>query len=339
MIPPNHERRPPEAPRLDRGVPASLLRRKWITPVVGLLIVLILFGLKSDHFSFLSATNQRFIAAQAVQVGVCAIGMTFIMIGGGIDLSVGSVMALTCVTVAVLMRSGHSAALAIAAAIAVGLLCGLVNALLVTGLRIIPFVATLGTLSACRGLARLIADNQVVRLKARPDALADFVLPIGQTTILGLAPAVWVMLAAALVAGIILNYTAFGRRAFAIGSNEQAARLSGVRVNRNKICLYAIGGALTGLAGVFLFANTSEGDPTAAVGVELSVIAAVVIGGGSLMGGEGSVLGTIVGAFMLAALINGCTIAGWPNYVQEIIIGAIIVAAVALDYFRRRAPV
>ncbi len=309
---------------------------KWITPVLGLLIVFVLFGLKSEDFSFLGSVNLRFVAAQSVLVGVCAIGMTFIMIGGGIDLSVGSVMALACVTVAVLLRAGHSVPLAIGAGVGAGAFCGLVNAALITGLRIVPFVATLGTLSAGRGVARLLADNQIVRLQAQPDALAACVQPLGSPT--GLAPSVWIMLAAALMAGVVLNRTAFGRRTFALGSNEQAARFSGVRVNLQKFWLYTIGGALTGLAGVFLFANTSEGDPTSAVGIELQVIAAVVIGGGSLMGGQGSVLGTLVGAFMLAALVNGCTLAGWPNYVQEIIIGAIIVIAVALDYFRRRAP-
>jgi ribose transport system permease protein len=273
-----------------------------------------------------------------VQVGVCAIGMTFIMVGGGIDLSVGSVMALACVVFALVLKAGHPVAAAAAAAVAVGAVCGLGNALLVTGLRIIPFIATLGMLSIARGLARYLAGNQIVRLEARPDALADFVRPIGQSTFLGLAPSVWVMLVAAVLAGVVLNLTAFGRRTFALGSNEVAARFSGIRASRQKLYLYTLGGALTGLAGVFLFANTSEGDPTAAVGIELQVIAAVVIGGGSLLGGEGSVLGTIVGAFMLTSLVNGCTLVGWPNYIQEIIIGVIIVIVVALDYFRRRAP-
>ena len=313
-----------------------MLRRKWITPVIGLLIVFVLFGFKSEHGVFLSSVNQRIVVAQTVLVGICAIGMTFIMIGGGIDLSVGSVMALACVTTAFLLRAGHSVTLAVIAAIAVGSLCGLINALLITGLRVIPFVATLGTLSICRGVARMLADNGVVHVEPRPEALVSFIRPLGSSV--WLAPSVWVMLALALVAGIVLNGTAFGRRTFALGSNEQAARLSGIRVNRQKLWIYIIGGALTGLSGVVLFAGITEGDPTAAVGVELSVIAAVVIGGGSLMGGEGSIVGTIVGAFMLTALNNGCTLAGWPNYVQEIIIGAIIVVAVALDYFRRRSP-
>jgi ribose/xylose/arabinose/galactoside ABC-type transport system permease subunit len=142
----------------------------------------------------------------------------------------------------------------------------------------------------------------------------------------------------AALASVLLNMTAFGRRTFAIGSNETAARFSGMRVNVQKWLLYTLGGLLTGLAGVMIFANIGIGDPTGEVGIELQVIAAVVIGGGSLMGGEGSILGTLIGAFMLTFLVNGCTLAGYENWVQEIVIGVIIVLAVALDYFRRKAP-
>lgn len=306
---------------------------KWLTPFVGLAIVLILFSFMSDRF--LSGTNLRFVAAQTVIVGICAIGMTFIMIGGGIDLSVGSVMALSSVALAIVLKHGGSPLMASAVALAVGGACGLTNALLITGLRVIPFVATLGMLSIARGLARALADNRIVRLDERPETLADFVQPLGSAT--WFAPSVWVMLGVAILASIVLNMTAFGRRTFALGSNELASRFSGIRVERQKWAVYIIGGVMTGLAGVFLFANTTEGDPTAAVGLELQVIAAVVIGGGSLMGGEGSILGTLIGAFMLTFLVNGCTLAGWANWVQEIIIGGIIVAAVSLDFLRRRS--
>ena len=306
---------------------------KWLAPFLGLALVAVLFGFMSGRF--LTGINLKFIAAQTVIAGVCAIGMTFIMIGGGIDLSVGSVMALASVSLALTLRAGHSTAAAVIVAVGVGALCGLLNALMITTLRIIPFVATLGMLSVARGLARALADNRIVRLQTRPDGLADFVQPLGSST--WLAPSVWVMLGVAVAAGVLLNLTVFGRQTCALGSNEVAARYSGIRVNRHKCLFYTLGGMLTGLAGVFLFANTTEGDPTAAVGLELQVIAAVVIGGGSLMGGEGSVLGTMIGAFMLTSLVNGCTLAGWPNWVQEIIIGAIIVLAVALDHFRRKS--
>lgn len=216
----------------------------------------------------------------------------------------------------------------------------MLNALMVTGLRIIPFVATLGMLSIARGLARALADNMIVRLELdqRPETLINFMKPFRSKAWWDFAPSVWVMFAVAIAAGIVLYYTAFGRRTYALGSNELASRLSGIAINRQKLMLYTVGGLLTGLAGVFLFAYTTEGDPTAAIGMELQVIAAVVIGGGSLMGGQGSVLGTLIGAFMLTFLVNGCTHAGYANWVQEIVIGVIIVLAVALDYFRRKTP-
>lgn len=309
------------------------VRHKWVTPVVGLLGVFIFFACKSEHFA--TSYNLRVVAAQTVQVGICAIGMTFIMIGGGIDLSVGSVMALAAVTTALTLKAGYPPPTAVAVAMITGALCGLLNALLITGLRIVPFIATLGTLSAIRGLTRKLADNQVVRPATDPESLVNFVQPLGSPT--WLAPAVWVTLAFGVAAAVVLNWTAFGRRTFALGSNELAARLSGVRVNRQKIYLYTLGGLFAGLAGLLTFANMREGDPTASAGIELQVIAAVVVGGGSLMGGEGSILGTLVGAFMLTCLVNGCTLARWENYVQEIAIGAIIVLAVSLDYFRRKA--
>jgi ribose transport system permease protein len=317
---------------------ASISRQvwKWLAPFIGLIVVLLLFGILTRG-AIVTSINVRIVASQTVIVGICAIGMTFIMVGGGIDLSVGSVMALASVCLALALRAGYSSPTAVIAAIAVGGLCGLANAVLITGLRIVPFIVTLGMLSIARGLARALASNRLVRLDQRPEALADFVKPLGTWT--WVAPSVWVMFGVALLAGIVLNYSAFGRRTVAIGSNELAARLSGVVIHRQKWMLYALGGMLTGLAGAFLFANTVEGDPSAAVGMELQVIAAVVIGGGSLMGGEGSVLGTLIGAFMLTFLVNGCTLAHWPNWVQEISIGAIIVLAVALDYFRRKSPV
>ncbi len=310
---------------------------KWAAPFLGLAIVLLFFQSRRPD-AFLTAVNLKIVAAQTVVVGICAIGMTFVMIGGGIDLSVGSVMALSSVLLALALQKGGGTATAVALAIAAGGLCGLANGVLITSLRIIPFVVTLGMLGIARGLAKALAGNRPVRLEFRPDALADFVQPLRSAAWWDVAPSVWMMLAVAVVAAIALNLTRFGRHTYAIGSNELAARFSGIAVNRRKWMLYALGGLLTGLSGVVLFASITEGDPTAAVGIELQVIAAVVIGGGSLMGGEGSILGTLIGAFMLTFLVNGCTLAQYPNWVQEIVIGAIIILAVALDYFRRRKP-
>ncbi len=326
---------------LRRNLQGTSLGRwmwKWLAPFAGLAVVLVFFHVARPDV-FLTARNIQIVAQQTVLVGICAIGMTFIMIGGGIDLSVGSVMALASVVLAVVLRETGSTFLAVAACLLTGALCGLANALMITGMRIIPFVATLGMFSIARGLARKFADNSVVRLPERPESLAAFVRAIPSADSRAwFASSVWVMLAVSVVASIMLNLTAFGRRTYALGSNETATRYSGIRVNLQKCWIYVIGGLLTGLSGVFLFANTTEGDPTAAMGMELQVIAAVVIGGGSLMGGQGSVLGTLIGAFMLTFLVNGCILAGYANYVQEIVIGVIIVMAVALDYFRRKAP-
>lgn len=308
---------------------------KWLAPFIGLFVVLAFFHMKSDRF--LDPLNMKVVAAQTVIVGVCALGMTFIMIGGGIDLSVGSVIALCSVFLALSYQQGWPTWAGILVTVGVGGLCGLVNGVLITGLQIIPFVATLGMMSIARGAARYFADNSIVRLTSehRPDQLAEFVQPIQSMAWWDLAPSVWVMVGMAVLCGIVLNLTTFGRRVYALGSNELASRYSGVRINRQKLAIYTVGGLLTGLAGVFVFANTVQGDPSAGVGLELQVIAAVVIGGGSLAGGEGSVLGTLIGAFMLTALVNGCTMAEYPNYVQEIVIGAIIVLAVALDHVRK----
>jgi ribose transport system permease protein len=309
----------------------------WLAPFLGLAIVLVFFYTRRPD-AFLTAINIKIVAAQTASVAICAIGMTFILIGGGIDLSVGSVMALCSVFLALTLQRGYSTPVAIAVAVTAGAVVGLVNGVLITSLRIIPFVVTLGMLGIARGLAKALAHNRPVRLDFRPDALADFVQPLRSPAWWDFAPSVWLMLAVAVVAAVVLNMTRFGRRTYALGSNETAARFSGISVDRQKWMLYALGGLLTGLAGVLLFANIVEGDPTAAAGIELQVIAAVVIGGGSLMGGEGSIMGTLIGAFMLTFLVNGCTLAQYPNWVQEIVIGVIIVLAVALDYFRQRAP-
>lgn len=325
---------------------------KYAAPFVGLALVLAFFelylGIRHDPdallrvryepSNFLTPLNLKFVAAQTVYIAVCAIGMTFIMIGGGIDLSVGSVMALCCVICALMIKAGYSVPVSVIVTLAVGAGIGLVNGLLITRLRIIPFVVTLGMMLIARGLAKALADNKQVRLDRIPESLTNFPMAIQSDAWWDFAPSVWMMLALAVVGSVLLNMTRFGRRTFATGANEMAARFSGIRVNRQKCLLYTMGGLLTAVSGVVVFGSIGIGDPTVAQGAELTVIAAVVVGGGSLLGGEGSVLGTIIGAFMLSFLVNGCTLANFPNYVQDIVIGAIIVLAVALDYFRRKAP-
>ncbi len=305
-------------------------------PFVGLLLVLIVFTAMEPE-AFLSLRNGRTIAIQTVVVGIGALGMCFVIVGGGIDLSIGSVIALAGVVGAMVMDAGGGATAAVLAAAGAGLACGLVNGGLVTSLRIPSFIATLGMLGIARGLAKLLADNQ--RVAPPPESLGwlvGFVDKTPDAAWLLVAPAVWVFFGVALLAAFALRRTAFGVHVVAIGSNEPTARLCGVPVVRTKILVYGLSGLGAGLAGAIMLGRLGVGDPTTAVGLELSIIAAVVIGGASLSGGEGGILGTMIGAFMLSSLDAGCNLAGIDNSIQDIIIGGIIVVAVAMDGLRRR---
>ena len=306
---------------------------QWLGPFLGLILILLLFSLVPEvRESFLRGGNFRSILTQSVIVGLCALGMTFIIITGGIDLSVGSSIALSSVVVALAVKSGLSPWAAILCGILLSGAIGFLNGLLITTLRVIPFIVTLGMLGIARGSAKWLAGNQ--KIDAPLSWVNNLMSRFPDPPWLVFAPAVWILLLLGVGAAILLNTTVFGRWTFAIGSNEKTARLCGVPVNRMKVVLYTLGGLLTGLAGVMEFSRLTVGDPTVANGTELDVVAAVVIGGGSLNGGEGSILGTLIGVLIMAVLRNGCTMMGWPNYIQEIIIGVIIVMAVAIDRFR-----
>jgi ribose transport system permease protein len=305
----------------------------FVGPFIALLVVCGLFAVLAPD-RFLSAYNFKTVATQTVIVGLGAIGMTFVIVSGGIDLSVGSVIALASVVTAVLLRAGAGPGTAVLGGIATGGLFGALNGLAVTRLRIVPFIVTLGTMGIARGLAKYVADEQKVDAPARGLSLLMEKTP--EPGWLVFAPGVWAMIVLAVLMGFVLRRTVFGVHTFAIGSNEATARLCGIRVERTKTLIYALGGLFAGLAGVLQFCRLTVGDPTTALGKELDVIAAVVIGGGSLSGGSGGILGSMLGAFLMSFLSNGCTLTGVPNYVQEIIVGAIIVLAVAVDEWRRR---
>jgi ribose transport system permease protein len=302
-------------------------------PFVGLAVVILIFVVLMDSPGrFLSPFNLRIVLAQTVIVAIGAIGMTMLIISGGIDLSVGSVIALTGVVTALNLSAGRAPLLAVIAGVAVGGLIGIVNGLAITRLKVVPFIATLGMLGIARGMAKWLAGQQTVNV---PDTWVNGLLvTFPDPPWLLLAPGIWLTLLLAIVAAIVLRNTIFGRRVFAIGSNEAAARACGISTDRLKVWIYGLAGLLFGLAGVMQMSRLRQGDPTVAAGTELDVIAAVVIGGGSLSGGEGSILGSMVGALIMAFLRNGCQQMGWANYVQEIIIGVIIVIAVALDRWR-----
>ncbi len=313
----------------------------WINrlgPLLALLGVYALFALIAPP-EFLKYENQELMLLQTTVVATAAIGMTLVIIAGGIDLSGGSMVALSSVLAAILIKQGHSSLAAAAIAIGAIMLAGLANALIITGLRVVPFIVTLGSLLILRGLAKGISHEQPVYLSfdAQPPALLSLLaqLPADRQWMI-LPPGVWLMLLLACGTAFMLHYSTFGRHLFAIGSNELTARLCGLRVNPIKWLVYSLCAAFAALAGLMQFSRLSIGDPTTAVGMELDVIAAVVIGGGSLAGGQGSILGTLVGAMILTVIRSGCTQMGLPTYIQEIITGAIIILAVALDRLRHR---
>jgi len=306
---------------------------RTFAPFVGLLLVIVVFAaLSGAPERYLSIPNLRIILAQTVIVAIGAIGMTMIIISGGIDLSVGSSIALSSVVTALTLLHDHSPGTALLAGIMVGGAVGLANGIFINALRVVPFIATLGMLGIARGLAKWAAGEQSVN---PPETwLNELAITFPRQAWMVVSPGVWISLILAIFAAVMLRKTVFGRHIFALGSNETAARACGIAIGRMKLCIYGIAGLLFGLSGVMQMSRLRQGDPTVAAGIELDIIAAVVIGGGSLSGGEGSIVGSMTGALIMAFLRNGCQQVGWPNYVQEIIIGVIIVVAVAADRWR-----
>jgi len=322
--------------RSNWTVSSANVARLWLNrlgPLLGLLLVIAIFAiLIGNPENYLSLKNLRTVLAQTVIVAIGAIGMTIIIVSGGIDLSVGSAIALTGVIAALGLNAGWPVTLALGAGILAGGVVGLANGLAITRLKVVPFIATLGMLGVARGVAKGIAGSQTVNV---PDTWAnDLLLTVPKRAWMLVAPGVWIAALLAILAAVMLRRTVFGRRVFALGSNEAAARACGINTGRMKLYIYSLGGLLFGLAGVLQMSRLRQGDPTVAAGLELDIIAAVVIGGGSLNGGEGSILGSLIGALIMAFLRNGCQQVGWPNYIQEIIIGALIVIAVAVDRWR-----
>jgi ribose/xylose/arabinose/galactoside ABC-type transport system permease subunit len=297
--------------------------------LIGLIVVAVVFGIAVGS-QFYAPANLELMARQAAIVCVAAIGMTIVIAAGGIDLSVGSIIALSTVAIAIALRAGFGPAAAALAGVGAGALCGLINGLLITQLQVIPFIVTLGTMLIVRGAAKGLAEER--RIESPITWLNDLLRTDRGPLLVPLG--IWAVLAAALLVAAVLRYTRFGRHVFAIGSNERMARLCGVAIPRTKVMVYTLSGLLTGVAGLLQFSKLSVGDPTVGVGAELDVIAAVIIGGGSLTGGRGSVAGTIMGAAIMTIIQIGCSQKGLANWVQQIVTGAIIVIAVALDRVR-----
>jgi ribose transport system permease protein len=269
--------------------------------------------------------------------GVLALGVTFVIITGGIDLSVGTVMTLSAVMTGVFITVWHlPVPLGILAGLATGGSAGFVSGTVIARMRIPSFIATLGMLNIAKGLALVISGLKPIYFNDTPEfnrmAMGSIAAGI---PLLEVPNAVLVLFGAAIVASLILTRTVLGRYAFALGSNEEATRLSGVNVARWKIAIYTLAGVFSGLGGVLIAARLNSAQPSLGQGYELDAIAAAVIGGTSLSGGEGSILGTVIGAFIISTLTNGLRILSVPQEWQTVVTGAIVIVAVYLDIVRR----
>lgn len=304
-------------------------RIKRFLPYASLIVLFVGLSIASPYF--LTVSNLSSVIRQTTVITIMAIGMTVVIASGGIDLSVGSMIGLTGVCGAMLIAAALPTSVALAGAVMVGLACGLINGIAITLLRIPPFIATLGTLGIYRGLTLIITGGiPVANLKGTFGVLAA-------GNVFGVVPVpLFFVAGVGLLIHFVLNYTRLGRYSYAIGSNSEAARCSGIPIGRYTAVIYALGGSLAGLAGMIEAARLVTGQPTAGEGYELRVIAAVVIGGGSLSGGQGTVLGTIVGSLIMGLLSNGCNLLGISPFVQQVIVGSVIVLAVTFDEFQRR---
>lgn len=397
-------------------------RGKWnvlssvLGPFLALAGVILFFvvadGIKAGEDTFWTQQNFRTIAVSTATVAVAALGMTVVIIAGGIDLSTGTAIALCATVLAWGLKEDvgkflHGASLAessklvaegdanvkrlagdlkkvesssesndytqtlksrisaeldaeqskldllkvelarcrfwtasvsVVLSVLTGCLCGFLNGLLVSTLRVVPFIVTLGTMMIYLGLAKHLGSETTVRpiLGSIPEWLQDFTSLLQKALWLGVPVGVWLTLVLAIGLSAILRYSVFGRYVFALGSNESTARLCGINVPVTKIAVYTFAGFFVGMAGLYQFSRLSVGNPTSGSGLELRIIAAVVIGGASLSGGRGSVIGTLSGAAIMAVITSGCTLLELKNPIQDVILGVIIIAAVCVDQFRQR---
>lgn len=301
----------------------STFGRRQFGTFVGLLALCTLLTILTPHF--LTISNLLNITEQTTINAVISVGMTFVILSGGIDLSVGSIVAVAGVCLATALQRHVPLPLALVIAVAVGALCGLVNGLLITVGRLAPFIATLGMMSIARGIALLYTDG-------RPVSGFDPSFRALSTARPLMIPApVILMLAVYVIGHLLLTRTTFGRYVYAIGGNEEATRLSGVRVGIHKTLIYVIAGLTSGIAAIILTARLNSAQPIAGFMYELDAIAATVIGGTSLLGGSGTLAGTLIGSLIMGVLRNGLNILGISSFLQQVVIGSVIIAAVLLD--------
>lgn len=291
--------------------------------LIGLIMLCVVLSVLSPYF--LNVSNLLNVAQQTAINAIIAVGMTFVIITAGIDLSVGSILAFSGVVMASVLKTGLPFPLGILAGLAVGTLCGMTNGLLITIGKLPPFISTLGMMSVARGAALMYTRGRPI------SGFSDNFRFIANGEILKIPMPVIVMLVIYLMAHFLLTKTKFGRYTYAIGGNEEAALLSGVNVKFHKTAVYSFCGLLSGLAAVVLTARLNSAQPIAGIMYELDAIAAAVIGGTSLMGGEGTVLGTLIGALIMGVLRNGLNLLGVSSFIQQIVIGSVIIIAVITD--------
>ena len=321
-------------PKAQAGMPggarrALLLVRQLGFALISIVVLVVIFSVMNPRF--LSLDNWYHIAQQVAVIAILAVGQTFIIATAGIDISQGSVVALASMVCALCMVNGHwPFGFAILATLAMGAVVGMVVGLSVVALGVPPFIATLGMLAVALGIALLTTNGTPVF------GLPDGFLAISQGTVLGFPNMAWIGLAVALIAAFVLNKTRFGRYTLAIGSNPGSARRVGINVGRHLIAIYVLGGIVSALAGIVYVAYTAAAQPTSGGNYELYAIAAVVIGGGSLFGGVATILGSVLGALLMTILKNGTQLAGISSYVEQVILGIVVVGAVYVDNLRRR---
>ena len=314
------------APKPD--VLTRMRRSPYFFPLIGLVAVSIVMALTTENF--LSSDNFLNIARQVSINAIIAVGMTCVILSGGIDLSVGSVMALSGTLMAGMMVAGVSPSAAIALGLGVGLAFGLFNGFFVAYAGMPPIIVTLATMGIARGLGLIYTGGYAI------DGLPEMFAFFGRGNVLGVQTPVVIMLLVFALAYLLLDHTPIGRYIYAIGGNEEAARLSGVRVSRYKLLTYALSGLMCSIAGLVLSSRLMSGQPNSGIGFEMDAIAAVVMGGTSITGGRGSIVGTLIGALMLGVLNNGLNMMGVSPYVQNIIKGLIILFAIYISRERRK---
>jgi ribose transport system permease protein len=308
----------------------------WVSGVKELNILIALFAL-GTFFSFtspyfLDSNNLLGVTRAFSLTAIAAMGQTMVIITGGIDLSVGSVLALSGLSTGMLLERGWPLLPAMVAGLLVGTIAGLINGVLITKIGLPPFIATLGTLSIGRGLVYVLTKGYPVTVPRGQDLLLD----LGQGYIGPVPVPVIVMLVVTVIATIFLSQSALGRYIYAVGGNEEAARLAGINVAGVKLLVYTLSGTLAGLAGMILLARLVSAQPSAGLGFELPVIAAAIIGGTSLLGGEGTVLGAVLGAAIIGVLENGMVLLNVNPYAQQAVTGTVIILAVSLDIWQKR---